>query len=165
MARTCVSKYAFLSPAGPYYAMSCSNKENRLVVITDEIPRSEFFCLLLLCHIHRVLRVNNPPLPHRLQLGPVVVIDADGRFLRRFNRAVVFLHIERTQGRRAHVEMLLRRQLRITAIPHCHFFEDDYAAFELGIQNGCGSAVVDIGKGLEQFTADSTHVNGFDAPL
>ena len=145
--------------------MSCSNKENRLVVITDEISRSELFCLLLLCHINRVLRVNNPPLPYSLQLGPVVVIDADARFLRCFNHAVVFLHIERTQGRRAHVEMLLRRQLRITAIPHRNFFEDDYAAFELGIQNGCGSTVIDIGKGLEQFTADSTHVNGLDAPL
>lgn len=165
MARTCVSKYAFLSPAGPYYAVSCSNKENRLVVVADEIARSEFFCLLLPCHAHRILDVSSIELPHRFQLGPVVVIDADARFLRRFHGIVILLHIERTQGRRAHVEMLLRRQLRITAIPQCDFFEDDYAAFELGIQNGCGSAVIDIGKGLEQFTADSTHVNGLDAPL
>lgn len=53
----------------------------------------------------------------------------------------------------------------ITAILHCDFLEDMNTALELGIEYGCGGAIINRRNGEEQFTADSAYVDRFNIRL
>ena len=93
--------------------MKNSNKRNRLVVIANEISRSELFRLLLLCCIHCILIVIHMTLYYCFQLLSVRVIDADVHFFIWFHYRFVFVvHIEHAHGWSAHIKMFLCGQLQ-----------------------------------------------------